>query len=361
MQYIVDDEVVVDTSISTDSPKVDVDVITGEHVTCDTELVVAGTSLSTDLIIEETKVDDIAVTTPYGIISNEETPVVTPLQVLDYGSSSIEVSFEATTEKAEEVVKGVLCGLENPPTFENADYRLLHGQGSMDLAFAGLHNNTEYYLRPYALSNLGYKYGDVVAQRTKASPIPEEYQLVEYLENNGVQFIDLPYYPHTNTEVTTIFYPFRAQGNDGVFGSSGWYEDPINSFSIGIGNERYLVDMANQRFKTNVFVLINFWSKISLKPEGFYLNDSLVQPLEGGAFNSRNTLRIFSRTAEHAPGVMRIQYFKVSDLSVDIELYSVYRKSDSKPGLYDIINHQFYTNAGTGEFTVGPDKEFEEE
>ena len=27
------------------------------------------------------------------------------------------------------------------------------------------------------------------------------------------------------------------------------------------------------------------------------------------------------------------------------------RKSDSKPGLYDIVNKQFYTNAGSGEFS----------
>lgn len=32
-----------------------------------------------------------------------------------------------------------------------------------------------------------------------------------------------------------------------------------------------------------------------------------------------------------------------------------YRKSDNKPGMYDIENNVFYTNDGTGEFIVGPD------
>ena len=41
-------------------------------------------------------------------------------------------------------------------------------------------------------------------------------------------------------------------------------------------------------------------------------------------------------------------------------LYPVYRKSDSKPGMYDIVNNVFYTNQGSGEFLVGPDKEWEE-
>ena len=36
--------------------------------------------------------------------------------------------------------------------------------------------------------------------------------------------------------------------------------------------------------------------------------------------------------------------------------YPVYRKSDSKPGMYDIVNGVFYTNQGTGEFLVGPNK-----
>ena len=32
-----------------------------------------------------------------------------------------------------------------------------------------------------------------------------------------------------------------------------------------------------------------------------------------------------------------------------------YRKSDSKPGMYDLVSGEFFTNAGTGEFEVGPD------
>ena len=32
-----------------------------------------------------------------------------------------------------------------------------------------------------------------------------------------------------------------------------------------------------------------------------------------------------------------------------------YRKSDSEPGMYDLVSKMFFTNAGTGEFLVGPD------
>lgn len=32
-----------------------------------------------------------------------------------------------------------------------------------------------------------------------------------------------------------------------------------------------------------------------------------------------------------------------------------YRKADNVPGLYDVVNQIFYTNSGSGSFTVGPD------
>lgn len=366
MRYIVDDEVVVDISISTDSPKVDVDVMTGEQVTCDTELVVAGTSLSTDLIIEETKVDDIAVTTPYSIISNEETPVVTPLQVLDYGSSSIEVSFEATTERAEEVVKGVLCGTTNPPTFENADYRLLHGQGSMDLAFAGLNVNTEYYLRPYALSNLGYKYGDIVAQRTKASPIPEEYQLVEYLQSTGTQFINTGFIPTTNNVRMDIKFDFIGIATQSISGSQK------------TANSRFLYIRQNStttaKFSSGnvtidngiTFTVINGITTATISGstniEKFGING--VEMNSGGSIIGCDPLILFAKS--HYGQIIEMSsallyHCLLSDNNViQRNLYPVYRKADNKSGMYDIVNNIFYTNQGSGEFTVGPDKEWEE-
>ncbi len=30
-----------------------------------------------------------------------------------------------------------------------------------------------------------------------------------------------------------------------------------------------------------------------------------------------------------------------------------YRKTDNKPGMYDLVSNTFYTNSGSGEFTVG--------
>lgn len=57
------------------------------------------------------------------------------------------------------------------------------------------------------------------------------------------------------------------------------------------------------------------------------------------------------------PGVKTIYAIKARDLnnSLALNLLPCYRKSDNKPGMYDLVSNTFFTNAGTGEFTVGPE------
>lgn len=51
----------------------------------------------------------------------------------------------------------------------------------------------------------------------------------------------------------------------------------------------------------------------------------------------------------------RIAYFKVSHKNAVVRhLIPCYRRSDMKPGMYDLISRTFLTNQGTGEFLLGP-------
>jgi hypothetical protein len=329
---------------------VDVDkiVVSLDVVAPDAVVVEASAVLPNDVEV------DFDIELPVITISHEEIPTISPLEIIDYSSTSIECAFDVTTEQAEEVVKGVLCGTTNPPTFENADYRLLHGQGSMDLAFAGLHNNTEYYLRPYALSNLGYKYGDVIAQRTKAIPIPDEYQLVEYLQSFASQrsYINTGCKPTISSTIEIKYDEYSNAGNASVASSRGesrvtfaiigagpgvWYGSNNTPISFGLhtvllSSEKVIIDGTTYQIHTN------------------YVNNGYDFYLF--AQNRMGSPSDFSST--------KIIYFFFKDGNIEKKLYPVYRKSDNKPGIYDIVNGTFYTNQGTGEFTVGPDKEWEE-
>jgi hypothetical protein len=54
------------------------------------------------------------------------------------------------------------------------------------------------------------------------------------------------------------------------------------------------------------------------------------------------------------------KYYDDDGNNLLVDLVPCYRKSDNKPGMYDIVRNQLYTNQGSGEFIVGPDKEWEE-
>lgn len=288
-------------------------------------------------------------------ISHEETPLITPIAFNNIGTSSVDVSFDVSTENATEVVKGLIYS-DSPQLDFNDSYKLDYGQGTFNLTIAGLRNNTTYYFKPYALSNLGYKYGNLQSCHTASSPIPEEYQLVEYLESTGTQYINTGYAPLQDDEITA-YVSFNNNSNQmmGCFKSSGGvyqrchfsaYQSPSQIrifYDTGSG-------FLSKAFDTEKHVFRFTPSKIYIDSSN--ANNSAVYPSINFYLFARNNNNNIDNYC-----FAKVYRFNAVDKA---DLYPVYRKADDKPGMYDIINHQFYTNAGTGEFVVGPDKEWQE-
>lgn len=69
--------------------------------------------------------------------------------------------------------------------------------------------------------------------------------------------------------------------------------------------------------------------------------------------NQNRTIYIFSGNIGNANYYCRqqVEYSKIWENGVIVRDYiPALRIADNKPGLYDLVNNQFYTNAGTGEF-----------
>lgn len=308
------------------------------------------TAEASENAIEPLERADVELLLPIQILSREEEPTVSPLEIVDFSSSSIECAFDVTTQQAEEVVRGVLCGTTNPPTFENADYRLLHGQGGMDLAFAGLHPDTEYYLRPYALSNLGYKYGDVVAQRTKTRPIPDEYQLVEYIQSNGYAHLDLGVY------LTDVSYSILdcIQITQPNFIFYGYYigSDSSDYRFFGTCFDMYGGRISHSNWNgRHIYELGNFY----IRQDGVLVSSG---PQQTFALTT-STVWLFgvANYSSVAGTVFQLQIFN-AQYSKNYNFYPVRRLNDNIAGLYDIINNVFVDDGVN--LIAGPDKEWEE-
>ena len=188
------------------------------------------------------------------------------------------------------------------------------------------------------------------------SPLPPEYRRLAYLESTGTQYI--------NTGVKGnkyISWELRLRAtNTSLVSCANGVQD------WGSGNILLRIDPDTQNRYMRMYFCDH--SNIQEVPtvqhdnnwHTFYVSNG-SQKLDGVEYgqttmtitNQNRTISIFSANIGYANYYCKqqVEYSKIWDNGVIVRDYlPAIRIADSKPGLYDIANNQFYTNAGTGEF-----------
>jgi len=190
--------------------------------------------------------------------------------------------------------------------------------------------------------------------------VPDGYRKVEYLESNdGTSYILTDILPtdtikaelkfrmnSTHRTPGGIFGAFPSNGNRfQIYGAS-------SSIALGIGggyngiNYKYSLSTS-----THVVILDGKNRRVSL--------DGVLQEATTGTYSSpvgRNKLALFASNQDSGkiPDNSKIYFVRIwDDDRLTHHFTPVVRNSDDKPGMYDLVNDVFYTNAGTGEFTYG--------
>lgn len=193
--------------------------------------------------------------------------------------------------------------------------------------------------------------------------LPVEYQEVEYIQNDpsGNAYIDLNYTP-------TV--PFTSINMNGTIAISQL--DNARNFicTVGSGAHSHYFEI-NATHKIGCYDItstdtvsnnerINFKSiiepsrlTVTAWGDSAYLNNK-----SSTAYASSDDITpvLLFRLANNYKG-RNIKFYKYNLLENNIlkfYLIPCYRISDNKPGMYDLVNRTFYTNAGTGEFILGP-------
>lgn len=193
---------------------------------------------------------------------------------------------------------------------------------------------------------------------SSAGRLPARYQEVEYLESDENQRIILNIYPLI-TDVISIKYKLtNISKNTGIWGSAY-----ANTIFFGIGTntsmDNYYVQTAGGNYRqSSVPKDTNVHTHVLDIPRMVYAIDGIEKSLAGLNVdtNTGNTYGLWfhhgadNRYIRYTAG--RIYFFSIPDRA---NLIPCYRKQDSKPGMYDLVSGEFFTNAGTGEFLVGPD------
>ena len=200
-----------------------------------------------------------------------------------------------------------------------------------------------------------------------ATPIlPPEYQQVKWLQSTGTQYIDTGIALPSNYERLEIKLQCGSYSNNSrYFGS---YSDPNKASIIGYPNAGPLDRIYLGRAVVNVTATqsgVDYTIDVTADNgtiTGVWCGANVNATYNGYVGTNQSVSKpeyIFAQAALPIQyGNVIIYYYRLHTSNGDDKVLNYvpcYRKSDNKPGMYDLVTNTFFTNAGTGEFTVGND------
>ena len=203
---------------------------------------------------------------------------------------------------------------------------------------------------------------------TPTITLPPEYQKVDYLTSTGTQRIESGLY--NNTAITPVQYEFgvkySATSSRQLQGSQG-------AFYIGVVNNKWQIGQGGTT-ASKIDATADTWYDVSYYCDG---NNSSSHIGKGMAsvkvqntetplwcssydtiqfdYNNNYQICVFSLNQQNIPSTCSVSYFKIWQNGTLLRHFiPCYRIADGVIGMYDIVGEQFYTNAGTGDFTCYP-------
>ena len=193
----------------------------------------------------------------------------------------------------------------------------------------------------------------------------DTYAPIEYLESTGTQYIDTGVIPNTNTSSLVDFEYTNWQRGTGtqvyynVIGSRtsnvsidqySWTFEPYSgSAYAGFGVEE--ADLGKSLFKLNVRTVI-YMDKYYWKKDGI-----VYASFKDGIIESTYPMFLFGRSTSGKlanNSAAKIYHTKIYDNNVLVRNFIPVLDKDGTPCMYDLVEHKFYYNAGTGDFIAGP-------
>lgn len=200
--------------------------------------------------------------------------------------------------------------------------------------------------------------------------LPVEYQEVKYIESTGTQYIDtgIPLNQYRKCEIQFLVTSIgTSKCIDG--GTNGSINNNLNYYAEGSS----ISSMLSLAYGKTGNQLHSMPININSKYDVIYkmLSNSCYLSINGNEYNTETGVTLITNgnnvflfgESNSASGQepytnlvsMRLynaKYYNDNDILIR-NFIPCYRKSDNKAGLYDLINNQFYVNAGTGVFTIG--------
>lgn len=190
--------------------------------------------------------------------------------------------------------------------------------------------------------------------------IPSEtitYKTFAYVGTNAEGYIDTGFKPDNNTRVRTEFEFLTTPTStwEFLFGSRDNYH--VAEFTCAYNSSSWFSGFRTTDVRpTSPARAINTTYRIDKNKNSLWVNGTTTTDTYGTFTGSYNMV-FFGNVANGTFGGnshAKCYYFKIYDNgTLTRDFIPVLRKSDNVPCFYDLVNNEFYTNAGTGTFLYG--------
>lgn len=200
-----------------------------------------------------------------------------------------------------------------------------------------------------------------IERKRKDTLLPNEYQQVEYIESTGTQYISTGIRGNGDLTMKVTmagnanqWWGFGSRVNDAT--NAYFYANGGTGYEYGKAYVNYNVswDIANDgRLNDGNF------HTYSIDGGVFLIDSDVLYSFAASSFVSSLNTYLFAFNSNGTVG--RFYSCKVREAEFLTDgvyighAFPCYRKSDNVAGMYDIVRDVFLTNAGTGNFIVGPD------
>lgn len=189
--------------------------------------------------------------------------------------------------------------------------------------------------------------GDVDKFKSQSS-LPAGYTELAYIESTGTQYIDTGVAPADNTRVRISYIPTGSLTERSIFGSA-W---AVNGYFL-------MTYQGWVRWHSGGSVIdavkCSSGQRLVIETTNHYLTvNSTRYPITGGANTANNILLLGDMNYNaNCRGIGRVEYMQIWQGSTLVRNFVPCKHPSGAVGLYDLVNHNFYGNSGSGSFTAG--------
>ena len=190
--------------------------------------------------------------------------------------------------------------------------------------------------------------------------LPSGYRQLEYIQSTGTQYIDTGFIPNQDTRIDLTASPTSvAEASDGVgfipygageahdslafecYTSDSRYEFNYGSYNTFMGSPAVGQKLQISQNKNQITLIIDD-------------NTPLTATLTANTFTAPRNMILFGiNRATPLKGLLKLYSCQIYDNGTLIRDYVPCKNPSGELGLYDLVNQQFYSNAGTGTFIAG--------